>query len=154
MHDILRRIGRGETIEQYETVRLRKDGSLVEVSLSISPIKTPSGAIIGASKIARDITEAKRTQQALRQQIEERRRIFETSQDLILVTDRQGVLVQVSPSSETILGYAPEEMIGHNAIEFITPTISTTPATKCAPRGADSARGISIRASSTRTGAS
>ena len=119
MHDILRRIGQGGSIEQHETVRLRKDGSPVEVSLSISPIKTASGEIIGASKIARDITESKRTQQALDQQIEERRRIFETSQDLILVTDPKGVLVQVSPSSQTILGYAPEQMIGHSAIEFI-----------------------------------
>ena len=87
MHDMLRRIGQGESIEQYETVRLRKDGSPVEVSLSISPIKTASGTIVGASKTARDITESKRTQHALGQQIEERRRIFETSQDLILVTD-------------------------------------------------------------------
>ena len=119
MHDILRRIGQGKSIEQHETVRQRKDGSPVEVSLSISSIKTASGEIIGASKIARDITESKRTQQALDQQIEERRRIFETSQDLILVSDPKGVLVQVSPSSQTILGYAPEQMIGHSAIEFI-----------------------------------
>ncbi len=119
VHDILRRVNWGETIEQYETVRLRRDGRLVEVSLSISPIKTPSGAIIGASKTARDITESRRTQHALRQQIEERRRIFETSQDLILVIDPRGVLVQVSPSAETILGYTPDEMIGRNASEFL-----------------------------------
>ncbi len=119
MHDILSRIGRGERINHHETVRLRKDGSPVEVSLSISPIKSSSGAIIGSSMTARDITESKRTQQALSQQIEERRRIFETTQDLILVSDPKGVLVQVSPSCQTILGYLPEEMIGHSAIEFI-----------------------------------
>jgi PAS domain S-box-containing protein len=119
--DIVRRIGWGETIEHYETERLRKDGRRVEVVLSISPIKTPSGAIIGASKTARDITESKRTAQALRQQIEERRRIFETSQDLILITDTRGTLVQVSPSAETILGYTPKEMIGRNASEFLHP---------------------------------
>ncbi|HXN68505.1 MAG TPA: PAS domain S-box protein [Bradyrhizobium sp.] len=119
VHDILRRIGWGETIEQYETERLRKDGRKVEVSLGISPIKTPSGAIIGASKTVRDITESRKTQRALRQQIEERRRIFETSQDLILVTDPKGILVQVSPSAEPILGYLPEEMVGHSAIDFI-----------------------------------
>ena len=90
MRDILRRVGWGETIENYETERLSKDGSLVEVSLSISPIRSPSGAIIGASKTARDITEAEKTEHALRQQIEERRRIFETSQDLILVIGPQG----------------------------------------------------------------
>jgi PAS domain S-box-containing protein len=119
MHDILSRIGRGERIEQHETVRRRKDGSPLDVSLSISPIRTPSGTIIGACKTARDITERKRTQEALDQQIEERRRIFETSQDLILVADSKGVLVQVSPSSKTILGYGPEEMIGRSAVEFI-----------------------------------
>lgn len=119
VRDILRRIGWGETIEHYETLRVRNDGSLVEVLLSISPIKTPSGTIIGASKTARDVTESKRTRHALRQQIEERRRIFETSQDLILVTDSKGTLVQVSPSCEAILGYSPEEMVGHSAIDFI-----------------------------------
>ena len=117
--DILRRVGWGETIENYETERLRRDGSLVQVSLAISPIKAPSGSIIGASTTARDITASRRTEHALRQQIEERRRIFDTSQDLILVIDPQGVLVQVSPSAATILGYAPKEMIGRNASEFL-----------------------------------
>jgi PAS domain S-box-containing protein len=119
VHDILSRIGQGNAIDQHETVRLHKSGSPVVVSLSISPIKTPSGAIVGASKIARDITEAKRTREALDQEIEERQRIFETSQDLILVTDSQGVLVQANPSVKATLGYAPEEMIGYNAIKFI-----------------------------------
>jgi PAS domain S-box-containing protein len=119
MHDLLRRIGQGETIEHHETVQLRKDGRSVEVSLNLSPIKTPSGAIIGAFKTARDITEGKRTQRALSQEIEERRRIFETSQDLILVTDPKGVFVQVSPSCQPILGYLPEQMIGRSAVEFI-----------------------------------
>ena len=63
---------RGEAIEHHETVRLRKDGRPVEVSLGISPIRSPSGEIIGASKTARDIGESKRTQQALNQEIEER----------------------------------------------------------------------------------
>ena len=119
---ILRRIGKGETIENFETERVRKDGSPVDVSLSIFPIKTPpSGAIAGVSAIVRDMTESRKTQHALRQQIEERRRIFETSQDLIMVTDPQGILVQVSPSSEAILGYLPQEMIGRSSIEFLHP---------------------------------
>jgi PAS domain S-box-containing protein len=109
----------GEAIEHYETLRLHKNGTEVNVSLGISPIRSAAGEIIGASKIARDITESRRTQKALDQQIEERRRVFETSQDLILVTDTRGNLVQVSPSSMTILGYRPDEMIGRSAIEFI-----------------------------------
>jgi PAS domain S-box-containing protein len=119
VHDILSRVGQGNVIEQYETVRLHKSGSPVAVSLSISPIRTPSGAIVGASKIARDITEAKKIREALDRETEERQRIFETSQDLILVSDSQGVLVQVNPSVKATLGYAPEEMIGYNAIKFI-----------------------------------
>jgi PAS domain S-box-containing protein len=121
VHDTLRRIGWGERIEQNETVRLRKDGSRIEVSLSISPIKAPSGEIIGISKVARDITEVNKTRQVLRQQTEELRRIFETSQDLIMVMDSRGYLVQISPSCETILGYRPEEMIGHSGVDFIHP---------------------------------
>lgn len=57
---ILERIGRGETIDHYETVRQRKDGSLVDISLTISPIRDSGDRIVGASKIARDITEQKR----------------------------------------------------------------------------------------------
>ena len=121
VREILDRIGRGEAIEHHETLRLHKDGRKVDVSLAISPIRSATGQIVGASKIARDITESKRTQQALSQEIEERRRIFETSQDLILVTDTAGKFVQVSPSSMSILGYRPDEMIGHSAVEFIHP---------------------------------
>ena len=114
-------VARGQAIEHHDTVRLRKDGSRLDISLVISPIKSSTGEVVGASAIARDITERKRAEQALSQQIEERRRIFETSQDLILVTDTQGNFVQVSPSSMTILGYEPAEMIGHSAVEFIHP---------------------------------
>jgi hypothetical protein len=56
------RIRRGERIEHYETVRLRKDGSLIDISLSVSPIKDAGGKVIGASKIARDISERKQAQ--------------------------------------------------------------------------------------------
>jgi len=57
---ILERVRRGEKIEHYETVRQRKDGSLLDISLTVSPIKDEKGKIVGASKIARDITEFKR----------------------------------------------------------------------------------------------
>jgi PAS domain S-box-containing protein len=121
IQDTLRRIGWGERIEQNETVRLHKDGRPIEVSLSISPIKSPSGATIGISKVARDVTDANRTRQALRRQTEELRRIFETSQDLIIVIDSRGFLVQISPSCETILGYRPEELIGRSGVDIIHP---------------------------------
>ena len=60
--ELLARIRRGERIDRYETVRRRKDGSLVEVSLTVSPVKNAEGTSIGASKIARDITQRKRAE--------------------------------------------------------------------------------------------
>ncbi len=65
---ILARLKAGERIEHFETVRVTKDGRLLEVSLTISPIRDNTGAIIGASKIVRDITERKRTEQLLAEQ--------------------------------------------------------------------------------------
>ena len=57
---ILEKIHRGERIHHFETVRQRKNGNLVDISLTISPIRNASGKIVGASKIARDITELKK----------------------------------------------------------------------------------------------
>jgi PAS domain S-box-containing protein len=59
---ILSKIRSGDRVEHFETVRLRKDGSRVDISLTVSPIRTPDGKIIGASKIARDITDKKRAE--------------------------------------------------------------------------------------------
>ncbi len=64
--EILRRLRRGERVDHFETIRRRKDGSLLYVSLTISPVKDPTGRIIGASKIARDITERKRADNAIK----------------------------------------------------------------------------------------
>lgn len=61
--DILARIRRGERIDHFETIRRRKDGSLVEISLSVSPIRNRAGQVIGAAKIARDITERRRAEE-------------------------------------------------------------------------------------------
>jgi PAS domain S-box-containing protein len=73
--DILARLRRGERIDHFETIRRRKDGTLRNISVTISPIKDASGRVIGASKVARDITETKRAQEAL-QQSEERLRVL------------------------------------------------------------------------------
>src|SRR5579863_9270352 len=81
VNEILYRIARGEAIEHYETFRMDRNGREIPVSLAISPLRSLAGEIIGASKIARDITESIKTQAALNQEIEERRHIFETSQD-------------------------------------------------------------------------
>ncbi len=65
--EILERLKRGERVDHFETVRTRKDGSSLAISLSISPLRDSSGRVIGASKIARDITERKRAEEVVRQ---------------------------------------------------------------------------------------
>jgi PAS domain S-box-containing protein len=64
---IVEQLARGDRVDHFETVRMRKDGSLLDVSLTISPMKDASGRVVGASKLARDITERKRAEEALRQ---------------------------------------------------------------------------------------
>jgi PAS domain S-box-containing protein len=68
---ILERLARGESIDHYETVRRRKDGRLIDISLSVSPMRDANGSIMGASKIARDITDRKRAEAALQAAHEE-----------------------------------------------------------------------------------
>jgi PAS domain S-box-containing protein len=69
--EIIGRLIRGERVDHYETVRVRKDGSPIDVSLSVSPIRDPAGRIIGAAKVARDVTEAKRLQRAERELLDQ-----------------------------------------------------------------------------------
>lgn len=84
--DILERIARGERVDHFQTVRRRKDGTLFDVSVTISPVRDSSGRIIGASKVARDITTQKRTEQALR----------ESEQRYQTVTDASPVMIWMS----------------------------------------------------------
>ena len=65
--EILRKLGRGERVEHFETIRVRKDGSLLELSLTISPVRDSTGKVIGASKVARDVSERKRTERQLQE---------------------------------------------------------------------------------------
>lgn len=74
---ILERIRRGERVDHYETVRRRKDGSLVDISLTVSPIKDAEGKVVGASKIARDISERKRAAEALSRRTEEQEALYQ-----------------------------------------------------------------------------
>jgi PAS domain S-box-containing protein len=90
--EILRRIRNGERIDHYETVRRRKDGSLVEVSLSVSPIRSLDGRIVGASKIARDITERRlveqRQQLLLREMNHRVKNLFTLASSLVTLSAR------------------------------------------------------------------
>ena len=82
---ILERLRKGERIDHFETVRMRKDGKWIDISLTISPIKVATGRIIGASTIARDITERKRMEEELRQQ---QKAIRELSTPVLQVRER------------------------------------------------------------------
>ena len=85
--EILARLRRGERIEHYETVRVRKDGSLLDVALTVSPVKDGNGKIIGASKIARDITERKRAADEKEQLLEAERAARTEAQRVSLTKD-------------------------------------------------------------------
>jgi PAS domain S-box-containing protein len=84
--DILGRLRRGERVDHFQTVRRRKDGRLLDVSLTISPVRDSSGRVIGASKVARDITDQKQAERALR----------ESEQRFRVITDASPVLVWMS----------------------------------------------------------
>jgi PAS domain S-box-containing protein len=84
--DILARLRRGERIDHFQTVRRRKDGTLIDVSVTISPVCDSSGRVIGASKVARDITAQKQAERALR----------ESEQRYKVVTDASPVMVWMS----------------------------------------------------------
>jgi two-component sensor histidine kinase len=89
---ILARIRRGERIDHYETVRRRKDGSLVDISLTVSPIRNSAGEIIGASKVARDITERRRAreqQQLLLREMDHRiKNLFSLASSVVTLSAR------------------------------------------------------------------
>ncbi len=89
---ILQRLRRGERIDHYETVRRRKDGALIDISLTVSPLRDAQGGITGASKIARDITERKRAEQALQDSETRFRSLFENVRVAVWEEDFSAVL--------------------------------------------------------------
>lgn len=92
----LRRLAKGEKVPQYETVRRRKDGTIIDVEIALSPIRDAAGNVIGASSIARDITEAKRAEESLRRAEREWEQTFNALPDLIAVLDKQNRVVRVN----------------------------------------------------------
>ncbi|TMA08679.1 MAG: PAS domain S-box protein [Deltaproteobacteria bacterium] len=95
---ILERLRRGERIEHYETVRVAKSGRAVDISLTISPIRNSSGRIIGASKVARDITLWKHAQEALRESEEKLRRQAQELEQQLIASGRLVSLGEITAS--------------------------------------------------------
>ncbi|HUR37242.1 MAG TPA: PAS domain S-box protein [Terriglobales bacterium] len=112
---ILGKLTRGERIDHYETQRMRKDGSIIDVSLTISPLRDAKGRIIGASKIARDITEKKRDLVANARLAA----IVDSSDDAIISKDLSGVISSWNAAATRIFGYQPEEIIGKSVLHLI-----------------------------------
>ncbi len=106
--EILRKIRRGESIDHYQTVRRCKNGSLIDVSLTISPVKDAKGKIIGVSKIARDISQHKKTDRRLAEQA----RLLDLSNEAILVRDRQDRITYWNRGAVELYGYSAEEALG------------------------------------------
>jgi PAS domain S-box-containing protein len=115
------RIRRGESIKHLETVGVCKDGASIQVSVSVSPIKDDAGQLVGASTIARDITERKRVTEALRESEHRFRAYIENASDNITIIAVDGTTVYESPSVARLTGYEPEELVGSHAFAHIHP---------------------------------
>ena len=108
--EILARISHGERVEHFDTVRVGKDGKYIHVAVMISPIRGSSGAIVGSSKIARDITERRRAQELLQQSEERHRKLFDNNPHPTWVYDRETLrFLAVNRAAIEKYGYSAEE---------------------------------------------
>ena len=118
--EILRQISSGRRLEHYETVRLRKDGTLINISITVSPIVNESGEIIGASKIARDISDREMRDKQIRFQAS----LLDAVEEAVIATDLEGTILYWNLFAEELYGWTPAETLGANVIDII-PTSAT-----------------------------
>jgi PAS domain S-box-containing protein len=123
LKDIMSKIRAGEAVNRLEAIRIRKDGTTFPVSLTISPIRSADGVIVGASVISRDITEQKAAFEASRTLAA----IVQFSGEGIIGTTLDGIITSWNPAAERIYGYASEEIIGKPG-RLITPEDRTNEA--------------------------
>lgn len=105
--EILAKIRAGDRVQHYETVRKRKDGSLIDISLTISPIRDRSGRIVGASKIARDITERKLAESRLQESERRLQELLAAIPAAIYTTDAEGKITYFNQTAVEFAGRTP-----------------------------------------------
>jgi PAS domain S-box-containing protein len=113
---ILERIKNGEAIEPLETSHIRKDGTVVSVSVTTAPIRDEDGVVVGVCAIHRDITEQKKASEAAQHMAA----IIESSHDAILSQTLDGIISSWNPAAERMYGYSSREVIGRS-IELLCP---------------------------------
>ena len=114
---VLSRVRRGEKIDHFHTVRRARNGQLIPISLTVSPIMDSTGRIIGASKVARDITETQQND-SLRARLAA---IVNSSDDAIVSKTLDGVITSWNRAAERLFGYSAGEAIGQNILLIIPP---------------------------------
>lgn len=108
---------RGLSIEQQESMRLRKDGSLVYVSITISPIKDDAGRVVGVSRIARDISARRAAEEALFREKELAEVTLKSIGDAVITTDPAGCVTYLNPVAESMTGWRSGQASGHPLID-------------------------------------
>jgi PAS domain S-box-containing protein len=117
----IKKIKQGLAVDHFETSRVRKNGRIINVSVSISPVRNASGEIVGASSIARDITESKRVEKTLRENAQTMAAVTSSAQDAILMMDPAGNICFWNQAATRIFGYQAGEALGKNLHRFLAP---------------------------------
>jgi PAS domain S-box-containing protein len=121
VRDILAKIKNGEKVDHHETIRTDKAGRQIHVSLGVSPVKSQSGVIIGAAKVARNISARKKAQEALAESERMGRAIIDTALDAFIQLDEGGTVIGWSPKAEAMFGWSREEIVGCKLSDLIVP---------------------------------
>jgi two-component system cell cycle sensor histidine kinase/response regulator CckA len=115
------RLQRGETIPQFETVRLAKDGTRLDVAVTVSPIQDATGKTIAVSAISRDISERKRVEAALRESEARARAVLGSALDGLITIDHQGAILEFNPAAEKMFGRRRKDVLGKSMSDLVVP---------------------------------